>query len=715
MKHRTSVPYFFLSILILTGLLVSCSGTPVIPGVNETTSTPVSSVNTPTPTPTPKPEPPSPYRTADEFLKAWSAKQYDEMYGLISKASQENITQERFVTRYKAITAEATITGVRAQIQPGIDKASPTITYTVDIATDAVGPVHEENTMDLVQDNGDWKVTWEPRLIFKNLWGDSLIHLYPYIPERGTIYDRNGQPLATQDQVYSVGVVPGQVKDDQLVINTLSEVLKMDPAKVKEKYTTNAQPGWFMPVGDLPLGTSQDVIDRLEAIDGVMTQRKSFRSYPNGTAAAQVIGYMSQVNADDLKRLGTTDYSEGDMIGKAGLEGWGEKYLAGQRGAKLAIISPEGTIQQVIAERPGKPAQDVYTTIDLNIQKAAESALGDQRGTVVVLSPKDGSILAIANHPAYDPNDFVKGMPADKWDSIVNDPGKPMNDKAAGGAYPAGSTFKVVTMSAGLEKAGLNKDSAFSCAGRWNGFGGSQWWSCWNTRGHGGISLFQGLVQSCDVVFYEVGKKLDSIDQNLLPDFAKQFGLGKPLGVDGLDEQSGVAPGPEWKKVNYDDLWYSGDTVNLSIGQGFLLVTPLQMTNVYNSIAANGKLYKPYIVQKIAPKDGAPTVENKPTELGPYPVSPANVATIRAALALVTKFPNGTAAGAFNGYPIPISGKTGTAEQGTSKETTPHAWFMSYGPSDDPQITVGVLAEESGEGSAISAPIARRVFEQVLK
>lgn len=702
-----------LSVGAIESILTACGSASPMTGTITGTSTSSAVANlSPTVSATPT-EPPSPYKTARDYLKAWSEGRYADMYALLSTESKVTITQDKFVSRYQAIKDMATITSIQAQVKPGADKASAVIPFTVAMTTTEVGPINEENSMQLVQEGQDWKVRWETRLIFKNLWGDSLVHLYPYSPERGAIYDRNGKPIAAQDQQYTVGVVPGQIKDEAALLATLSEILKLDQQTIKDRYTKNAQPDWFMPVADLPLNTPQDVVDRLEAIDGVLTQRKPVRVYPNGTLAAHVVGYIGQVTADDLKGLSQKGYKESDSIGKAGLEHWGEQYLAGQRGAKLAIVSPEGTIQSTIAERPGKASQDIYTTIDLAVQKAAEDALGDKRGAVVVLNPKDGSVLAMASHPTYDPNAFIGGISSADWAKLSQDPGTPMNNKAIGSTYPSGSIFKVVTMGAGMEKAGFNKDSSFHCAGRWNGLGGAQTWTCWNLAGHGNINLFQGLVQSCDVVFYELGKKEDSIDPELLPSFAEQYGLGQPTGLIGLPEETGVVPDPKWKESVIGEPWYSGDSVNFSIGQGYFLATPLQMTNIYNAIAANGSLYRPFIVERIQTPDGEVVLANQSEVKAKLPVSPDNLNVIKEALKKVTVGPVGTAWGAFNGYPIPIAGKTGTAEQGGGKPA--HAWFMSYGPADDPQFTVGVIVEEGGEGSTVSAPIARKVFEAILK
>jgi penicillin-binding protein 2 len=273
---------------------------------------------------------------------------------------------------------------------------------------------------------------------------------------------------------------------------------------------------------------------------------------------------------------------------------------------------------------------------------------------------------------------------------------------------PLGSTFKVITASAGLERAGFNMQSSFTCTGHWTGLGDAFAKACWNKSGHGRISLFEGIVQSCDVVFYELGKKLDELDPNILPDFAKAFGLGVPSGMQGLYDSAGQVPSPKWKQEVLKQPWVRGDAVNLAIGQGYLLSSPMQLALVYAAVANGGQVHVPRLAEQAIDPQTNGISRAFPVQTKKVPVGENNMAQIRQALINVTQTGQGTARAAFQGSRVVVAGKTGTAESG---QEAPHAWFVCYAPANKPKFVVAAVVEHGGEGSATAAPLARKVTD----
>ncbi len=650
-----------------------------------------------------------PDEVATAFLNNWGASRYEAMYGLLSASAQNFIDQEKFVTRYKNIAEEATLISVSAKLGalpniPGnVDVYE--IPFTAAFKTARAGDFSQENTLQLVQEKGSWKIDWRPTNIFAGLVSPYLVRMFPTNSPRGSISDRTGQPMAKQGILFAVFVVPGKIENEEQLLTTLSQALAMDKTKIKDLYK-NGKPDWRMDIKQLPGTTPQTTLDSLLAIKGVGVDETESRLYPNGVSGGQIVGYLSIPTQDELTKLAAKGYREEDKIGRTGVEAWGEDMLAGTKGGKLSIINPDGTVVTKLAERATAPGSNLVLTIDVKIQKAAEKALGTKVGSVVVMDPNDGAILAMATYPTYDPNAFIVGITQSQFDVLNNDPRRPFQNRPVNGVIPVGSTFKVITMAAALERLGMRPDTRFTCTGRWTGLGEAYAKDCYVKSGHGNITLYEALVQSCDVVFYELGKKLDETDANLLPAVAKGFGLGASTGIIGLSDLPGVIPDAQWKKEKIGEGWVRGDAVNLGIGQGYMLGTPLQMATAYAGIANGGQLPLPRLVARseggVTPTTYAPKIKQ------PLPISAANLAQVRNALRDVTI--RGTARDMFSGYRVPVSGKTGTAESG---KETPHAWFCSYAPSEKPKYVVVVALEEAGFGSDVAVPIARQVYDQL--
>jgi penicillin-binding protein 2 len=381
-------------------------------------------------------------------------------------------------------------------------------------------------------------------------------------------------------------------------------------------------------------------------------------------------------------------------------------------GGRLEVVDQDGRTVRLVAERPAVPGMAAQLTLDVEIQRRVEAALGDRVGSVVVLDPRDNAVLALASSPRFDPNGFVAGFADDDWSRLTSDPRRPFQHRATMSAYPTGSIFKVVTMAAGLERGGFRPDSAFACGGSWRLPGTSAVFGDWVKQGNGRLDLRQGLVESCNIVFYEVGHHLNGADPNILPHVAHQFGLGQPTGVDGVSEVAGTVPSPAWKRDTLDEGYWGGDAVNLAIGQGYFAATPLQMANVYSTLAADGRLRAPLLVRKLGPTFGrGPVEERHAEERHRVTVHPESLAAIREAMKKVTSTPRGTAYYAFRGYGVPIAGKTGSAE---NAHGALHAWFAGYGPADAPEVVVVALVEGGEMGGVVAAPLGRQAFEIAL-
>jgi penicillin-binding protein 2 len=424
-----------------------------------------------------------------------------------------------------------------------------------------------------------------------------------------------------------------------------------------------------------------------------------------------VVGVIGPIPHDEVDLWRAQGYSGDELVGRMGLERWGEPYLAGERGGRLEILTQKGQLVAVLAEKPSRENSSLYTTFNREFQQQVQGILGQRLGAIAVLEAQTGRVLALATHPTFDPNLFPTGISEQQWQNLQADPSRPLVNRATQGTYPPGSVFKVVTMGCGLEAGGLSAASSFLCQGTWTGLGPEWRKTCWLKSGHGNIHLDRALTVSCDITFYQVGLLLNGVDQELLPDYAERFGLGARTGIE-VEEEPGLVPDPAWKLQTKGEGWAPGDTVNLAIGQGELLVTPLQIASILAAVGNGGTLYRPQVVEMIAADPGHPEWTFEPVAVAQLPVSPENLAVIQDSLHNVTSASYGTAYQAFEGLALAVAGKTGTAESG---QPTPHAWFAGYAPAQDAEIAIAVVLEQAGEGSTYAAPLFRKVVEAYFK
>jgi penicillin-binding protein 2 len=373
----------------------------------------------------------------------------------------------------------------------------------------------------------------------------------------------------------------------------------------------------------------------------------------------------------------------------------------------LEIVTEQGQPVMVLADKPAQESSSLYTTFDREFQREVQDILGQRAGAIAVLEADTGRVLALATYPTFDPRPFATGISDAEWSGLLGDPWHPLVNRATQGTYPAGSVFKVVTMAAGMEAAGLTADSSFTCEGIWTGLGPDLPKRCWLRSGHGLIPLDRALTVSCDITFYQLGVLLNDLNHEALPEYARRFGLGAATGIQ-VEEEAGLVPDPSWKLRAKGEGWATGDAVNLSIGQSELLVTPLQMAAMLAAVGNGGTLYRPSVVEMVASDPDNPDWEFEPVALAELPMSPENLSVIQDSLHKVTSHPSGTAYQVFSDLDLAVAGKTGTAESGSGE---PHAWFVGYAPASEPEIAIAVIVEHTGLGANYAAPLLRQVVE----
>jgi len=503
---------------------------------------------------------------------------------------------------------------------------------------------------------------------------------------RGIIYDRYGKTMVENRPLFLIEVMPQIVssKDTskrERVLNHLSRLLgeKIDfkvsadrPIIIKDKVRPEV---------------AIRIEEQREKLEGVAVNVRPMRFYPYGNIASHLLGYVGEIEAGELKRLKGDGYRLGDWLGKDGIEKYYDKKIRGVDGGKKIEIDVHGTPLRLLESLEPIAGAKVKLTIDLELQIAAERALADKEGAVVVLNPKTGAILSLVSHPNYDSN-LV-------WQALSRGRNPFMNRALA--IYPPGSIFKVITLTAALEEGLTKPEENFYCPGYYRI--NNRVAKCWKEGGHGKISAVEGLVQSCDIVFYELGRRIGA---NRLAEYAYRYGLGEKTGIDLPQEKKGLAPTSQWKEKSRGEPWYEGDSINYGIGQGFVQATPLQLAIVYATIAS-GKRMKPFIVAEIKNREGTFLYRGNPTEVAPAPLSLQNLAIIRKALRAVVARSTGVAARVEG---IEAAGKTGTAEN----PGRPHAWFICYAPADDPELVIASFVAHGGHGDRLAAYVARDIL-----
>ncbi|MGA9855460.1 MAG: penicillin-binding protein 2 [Gammaproteobacteria bacterium] len=549
-------------------------------------------------------------------------------------------------------------------------------------------------------------------------------------PPRGLIYDRNGVLLAENRPSYELDIVPEQVTDLQATIAALGRIVDIRPQDLKQFNDLLKTKKPFQP---LPLRINLSdteiasfAVDR-QNFPGVDIRATLARYYPLGPVTSHVLGYTGIISPDELAKLDPEQYNNTSQVGKVGIEGSYESLLHGSVGIRQVETDAQGRVVRQVSYTPPVPGSNLYLSIDVRLQEAAEKALGDYNGAVVAIDPRNGELLALVSTPSFDPNQFVGGISPGDFAKLNTSPDQPLFNRALRGQYPPGSTIKPFLALAALDYGVINPFKDLMCPGYLYIPGNPNPYRDWKRGGHGEIDMPGAITQSCDVYFYTVALKLgiDRIHDYL----TTQFGFGEPTGIDLMGERVGVVPSPEWKRKNLHAPWYLGDLVIVGIGQGYLLVTPLQLADGVAAIAMHGQRFVPHLLHAIGDPLSGVISDTTPRALPAVQESYPNAwkIVIEAMKNVVASW-QGTAHGISVGARYSIGGKTGTAqvyrkrlgtfgeedESDIPKQLRDNALFIAFAPVDDPRIAVAVVAEHGGGGASTAAPIARKVMDAYL-
>ncbi len=707
------------NVLIIFALLAGCAsvpgGTSLIP-------------------PTPSPDLPGPsiqvtnapdvLNQLKGFFEAWKANSYDVMYGYLTDASRQTISQEDFVKRYRNAMNNLGLQDLGVEVLSStLNPHDAQVNVRMVYRSSMVGDLTRDMTYNLRLEDGNWKLDWEDGLILPELRGGNTLAMDYESPNRGEIYDRAGNVIVSQSQAVAFGVNPAFINEKQegTLIYELANLTGMAPGDVQAKYQNYYGQDWYVPIGEASLEETNKRYGVLAGLGGVVMNNYTSRYYWQGGIAPQTIGYISPLQPEQLDEYVRKGYAPDSRIGQVGIEKWAEEKLAGKSGGTLYVVGPDGNIVSYLGKTDPVQPSSIYLTIDKSLQYQSQQALTGFNGAIVVMERDSGRVLALVSSPEFDPNLFEP----DNYNSssglgvLVNDPNTPMLNRATQGGYPLGSVFKVITFSAALESGTYTPNLEFNCEYTWNEFPGRTF-NDWTydrymselratgegkTPPSGVLTLSQGLMRSCNPWFWHIGFDLYNQGRvTAVADMARGFGLSGPTGIEGVNEISGQILNPPTLL----------DAVNQSIGQGDVLVTPLQVARFMAAIGNGGTLYRPQVIEKYMDANKAETQVFKPEAVGTLPIKPANLAALREAMLGVIENinPRGTAEHRFRNFEIKLYGKTGTAETGIPGY--PHSWFAGYTDQQIegvPDIAIAVIAENAGEGSEFAAQIFRRVVE----
>ncbi|MBU5636348.1 penicillin-binding protein 2 [Geomonas sp. Red69] len=544
---------------------------------------------------------------------------------------------------------------------------------------------------------------------------NNRLRFVPVAAPRGAILDRNGKVLVSNTPSFSVAVIPQDVKNKEQLIDNLAHYLNLDRTEIETKWNKGQGRAKYYPLV-VASGITRDQMEFLEenrlALSGVNIEMKPIRAYTNGSLASHLLGYLGEVSEDELNSERYREYNAGDYIGKSGIERAWESYLHGTDGGRQIEVDARGRFLRTVAETGSSVGNTVMLTIDLDLQKAAEQALGDQAGAAVAMDVNTGEILAFVSSPDFDPAHFTGRMPPEVWKKYLEDERHPLENKALKGMYPPGSTFKIITAIAGLEEGLIDEHTTIQCTGSYK-FGNATF-RCWDHKGHGSVDLKKSLRESCDVYYYKLAERL-GVDR--IAKYAKRFGLGAPLGIGLENEKAGVIPTQEWKLKRFGKKWYSGETLPVGIGQGYVLTTPVQLASMISTVANEGTILRPHLVKRVVDSDGKVLQDFAPQVLGKTGLKPATYRFVKEGLLAVINEAHGTG-GASRLWEVKVAGKTGSSQVvklRDSKGNIPyrfrdHALFVAFAPFEKPEIAVAVIVEHGEHGGSAAGPVSGKIL-----
>lgn len=559
---------------------------------------------------------------------------------------------------------------------------------------------------------------------FRKLSENNSIRLQMIAPSRGSISDRKGKLLVDNRPSFDLSIILKHAEPVEHVVKQLSQYLSLPETDLLSKIKSHKGISPFKPVL-LKEDIGRDLLGLIEVhkfdLQGIVVNVKARRQYMYKYGAAHLIGYLGEINLDELKSQKYQGIGSRDLVGKFGVEKKYDHHLRGKRGGRQVEVDVNGQVVRILKQIDAEPGHNIYLTIDHELQIKTENLLANVVGSVVAMDPRTGKILALASSPSFDQNAFGNGLSQEIWHSLVSNPFRPMENKAIQGQYPPASTYKIVTAIAGIEEGIIDTKAKLYCPGFYKF--GDRVFRDWKETGHGWVNVETALTESCDVFFYQVGEKL-GVDR--LAKYAQAFGLGSLSGLNLDREAKGLVPTAAWKKRRTGIKWQRGETLSVAIGQGYNLVTPLQMGVLISMVANGGTRYQPSILKAIESVDGKIIAQHEPKILGRLSIRKHTLSIIRKALWKVVNTKQGTAWIARL-KDIDISGKTGTAQVFSRKKTEKkrkekdiptrlksHAWFVAYAPSDQPKIAIAVLVEHGEHGSSTASPIAREMIKTYL-
>ena len=564
---------------------------------------------------------------------------------------------------------------------------------------------------------------------YQTLAENNRISIVPIAPSRGLILDRNGVVLAHNYSAYTLEITLSKVIDLKATIDELAKIIEIQPGDRKRFKRLLADSRKFE---SLPIRNrlTDDEVARFASqryrFPGVEIKARLFREYPYHEQISHLIGYIGRINESEIAQLEedevAANYRGSDYIGKTGIEQNYESELHGKTGFQQVEVDAGGREVRVLSRTPPVSGNNLVLTIDAKLQGVAEQAFGNYRGALVAIDPSNGEVLAFVSKPGYDPNLFIDGIDEQSWNELNNSPDVPLNNRALRGQYSPGSTIKPFMALAGLHYKKRSPSYAISDPGYFSLPNSHHRYRDWKKEGHGSVDLFKSIVVSCDTYYYGLANEL-GIDN--IYSFFSEFGFGKKTGIDLEGEVSGLMPSQEWKQKRHKQKWYAGDTISVGIGQGYNLVTPLQLAYATAILANDGVAYRPHLLKVV---QSSRISERRILGMNPESNLNLNVdhlALVKSAMVAVTQ-PGGTAARAGAGAPYVFAGKTGTAqvigmkqgekyiESKIQEHHRDHAWFMAFAPFEQPKIALAVLVENGGHGSSTAAPIARKVLDYFL-
>jgi penicillin-binding protein 2 len=549
---------------------------------------------------------------------------------------------------------------------------------------------------------------------FQEASDKNRIRIRPIAAPRGILFDRNGLPLVDNRPAFTLSLIPRELDRDpakrDATLGRLAVLLQI-PFQELEDAVSKVSPDSFLPVRirrGLSIADMQKVEEWKLELPGVIVEVEPQRVYPNSRFAAHLLGYVREASDDQLKQ---GRYRRGDMVGQTGLERLLDEFLRGKDGGERIEVDAMGRPVRLVQSTEPHPGAQVVTTVNRRIQEVAEKLMEGKTGAVVVMDPRNGDVLAMVSTPAFDIDRFTGTIDRDAWARVMKDPDFPLLNRTIQSQYPPGSVFKMVLTAAGLQEGTLSPADHVYCQGQFP-FGGRTFRD-WKPEGHGHVDLLAAVAQSCDVFFYGAGLKVGA---QAIVKYGAAFGFGTATGIELGSEKYGLLPAAKSPRRGKPPVWHPGETVNMSIGQGQLLVTPMQVARFMSAIANGGVLWKPRLVQRIERPERGVVWSDAGSVNGHVELNPFVWAFLRQSMWAVVNTQNGTASVAR----IPgldIAGKTGTAQtiaNSRSDKGQDHAWFASFAPVRDPEIVVVVLVERGGHGGSVAAPIARQIYNAIF-